>query len=135
LTKTGLGRLQLWHQGRYKPYQGVAFEDRTPGDLFEEFYLEIAGEIEQLAGRRMDLSGEELERLMNLEESLEPAASDRTALKGLSEEDSLEVYGTAHKSGDPLADYWEYRLSKGLDVDLDMRPQDIPPRDEWDKAD
>lgn len=131
LTKTDLGRLQLWHMGRYKSYEGVSFEDRTPGDVIEEFYLTVAAEMDQLVSRRDDLEAAELERLSDLEDILSPSVSDRTSLRGLSTEDSNEVYGMAHKTGDSLADYWEYRISKDLPVDLDLKH--TPPRDEWDE--
>ena len=129
LSKTTLGKLRLWHLDRYKPHEGVAFEDRTPGDLLEEFYLTIAAEIDTLSGKRADLEADELERLLRLEEVLEPEVEDRTALRGLSAEESEEVYSTAHKTGDPMADYWEYRISRGLSVDLEI--EEVPPRAEW----
>lgn len=131
LAETNEGRLRLWHHSRYKTYQGVEFEDRTLGDILEEFYTGVAVEVDQLSSHRANLSVEELERLGDLEEVLEEP--DRTSLRGLSTEESEAVYMTAHKTGDPLADYWEYRASRDLPVDLDLT--EVPPRSEWDKAD
>lgn len=133
LTATGMGRLQLWHQERYKPHAGVAFEDRTPGDILAEFYMTVASEVDRLAPRRADLESAELERLLNLEDVLKPVVEERVSLRGLSPEGSAAVVGAAHTTGDPLADYWEYRLARGHDVDFGLI--EAPPRAEWDRVD
>jgi hypothetical protein len=96
--------------------------------LLEEFYTGVAIEIEQLKGR--ELSGAELERFSELEEILQPKTEERYSLRGLSQEESRGVWHTAQKTGDPLVDYWEYRISKDLPVDLDIKT--VPPRYEWD---
>jgi len=115
--------------GRYKPYKNVPFEDRTLGDLLDEFYSSVAMEIDSLSSQRADLTPDQLERLADLEEMM--IVDERGSLRGLSDEESLAVWSTIHKTGDPLADYWEYRSAKGLSVDLDL--EDVPPRSEWDK--
>jgi len=130
LTKTGLGRLRLWHSEQYKPFEGVAFADRTPGSLLEEFYMGVAIEADKLSGRRLELSGDELERLQTLEEILKP--EDKKSLRSLSSEDSMSVWESPNRTGDPLADYWEYRVTRGLPVDLEL--SEVPPRQQWDKA-
>jgi hypothetical protein len=121
-----LGKLQLWHQDRYKPYEGVPFEDRTTGDLLLEFYTVVAAEVEQLSSRTTELDPKELERLSELEEML---SADRTSLRGLDAAAADEVCSTAHRTGDPLVDYWEYQVSRGITPDLDLK--EPPPRDEW----
>jgi len=75
----------------------------------------VAVEIDQLDARRADLEPSELERLAMLEQLLEPATDE----------------DEARKTGDPLADYWEHRISRDLPVDLDAKT--APPREEWDR--
>lgn len=106
--------MRLWHYGRHKPFTGVPFDRRTTGDLLEEFYLGVAAEIEQLDARRADLKQDETERLERLERILRPGDVD-------------EIEGG---TGDPLADYWEYRIAHDLPVDLDLNVP--PPRELWD---
>jgi hypothetical protein len=125
--------LQIWHFEKYKPQQSVAFADRTIGDLLEEYYLGVAIEVERLQQQSGDLSPDQLERLSDLEDLLRPKTLERTSLRGLSDAEKEEVLGTAHKTGDDLADYWEYRAAKGLPVDLGR--MEVPPRSEWDEED
>jgi hypothetical protein len=91
----------------------VPYDDRTHGDLLEEFYLVVAAEIDDLGSHRADLSAEDTARLARLETLLNP-------------KDGEVESGT----GDPLADYWEYRLAKDLPVNLDLN--EAPPRELWD---
>ena len=91
------------------------FEDRSYGGLWSEFYEQVAAKIYQLRNGEMDPVS--LERLGGLEKLLEPA--DKVALSALSEEESLEVWGTAHRTGDPLADKWEREIAAGHTPDLD----------------
>jgi hypothetical protein len=132
LTRSGLGKLQLWHLARHKPYQGVPFEDRTPGDLLDEFYTGVAAEADALTTRRSHLTGDELDRLNTLEEILESPEDKRVSLRGLTREQSEAVWATIHKTGDDLADYWEYRIARGLPADLDIK--EVPPPDQWDSV-
>ena len=132
LLNSGAGQLQLWHFERHLPYQGVPYEDRTHGDLLDEWYTAIALRVDQLRSRRAELGADGLDRLASLEEILQPRADERVSLRNLSPEEAESVYMTAHKTGDPLGDYWEYRISKGLEVDLDLKSP--PPRSQWDHA-
>lgn len=126
---TSEGKLRLWHLERYKPFEGIPFEDRTLGSLLEEFYMSIAAGIEQLSGRE-DLSTDEIDHLHRLEDILDRKLGDRKALSGLSAEESEEFWKTPRSTGDPLADYWEYRLANGLPPNYDL--DEPPPRSEWD---
>lgn len=105
--------MRLWHFRRHPPWQGVPYEARTHGDLLEEFYLSVASEIDQLTDRMSDLSSDEITRLHTLERVLDA-------------DDSVDDEST----GDPLADYWEYRAEHGLSMDLDLK--EAPPRELWD---
>lgn len=93
------------------------------GDLLEEFYLCVASEIDGMTGRRADLSTEDLERLSSLQDVL-AAPEDESEGDGWHKE---------FRTGDPLGDYWEYRIARDLPVDLDMRVTDVPPRSEWNR--
>jgi len=130
-TKTGLGQLKSWWWHRYKPFDGVKFEDRTPGDLLEEFYGAVAIELAQLQGVA-GLNTAQFERLEILEQILEP--EDRHALAGMSGSAAEEEWNTIHRTGDPLGDYWEYRIVKDLLTDDDWLLTEAPPRDEWDNT-
>jgi hypothetical protein len=101
----------------------IPFDERTPGDLLEEYYLCVASEINGLLARRADLSTEELERLSLLQDSLEPETDGLPA----------DEWHQEFRTGDPLGDYWEYRLARDLPVDLEMSETDVPPRSEWDR--
>lgn len=114
---------------RYKPYENILFEDRTLGDLLEEFYYSIANDVSTLKGIN-NPSDEQLRRLTDLEEILSLDPDERRSMIGLSGAQKDEILSTAHKTGDPLVDYWEYRLSKDLDIDMDLK--EVPPRDQWD---
>ena len=111
-------------------YEGVPFEQRTLGDLLEEFYLGVVSEVEALRSRIGDLDGEALDRLAELEDLLRPEVGERASLRGLSPEEAEETWRMRRSTGDPLVDYWEYRLSKDLPVNLDLH--EAPPRSEWD---
>jgi len=116
---------------RYKPYGQVPFEDRTLGGLLEEYYFAIALEVENLRGQSGELDADDLDRLGRLEEELRPKVGERSSLRGLSEHQSLEVWNTPHYTGDPLTDYWEYRISHDL---LDPEELDLkapPDRGMW----
>lgn len=117
--------------GRYRPYRNVLFEDRTVGGLLQEFYYVIAEELSILSGLD-NPTDDQLRRIADLEDILKPPMGDRISLVGLSGLEVEEVMTTAHKTGDPLVDYWEYRLSKDLPVDLDLKQP--PPRDQWDNC-
>lgn len=106
------GKLRLWHFSRHQPYQGVPWEQRTQGDLLEEFYLSVAADIDDLTARQTSLDASELNRLDRLESLLRPTEDGEA------------------DSGDLLADYWDYCIEQGLPVDLDLK--EAPPRDSWD---
>jgi hypothetical protein len=123
--------LRLWHEGRYKTYHQIPFEDRTIGGLLEEYYTTIIAEVEKLRGQTGELDTDDLDRLSRLEEQLRPKVGDRKSLRGLSEHQSLEVWNTPFYTGDPLTDYWEYRITRDL---LDPEELDLltpPPREMW----
>jgi hypothetical protein len=92
--------------------------------LLEEYYLCVASEINGLQARRADLSTDELERLSELQDILEPE-----------DDDALEAdeWHKEFRTGDPLGDYWEYRIARDLPIDLEMSETDVPPRSEWDR--
>lgn len=118
LPHEGVGHLRLWHFDRHKPYQGVAFDDRTLGDLLEEFYIVALIEAEELRRQRHNLKGALQERLYALEKILDVGDKNN------------DEWETAHSTGDPLVDYWEYRATRDLPVDLDL--EEAPPRERWD---
>ena len=107
--KTKIGSLRLWHLRRYKSYEGIAYKDRTLGDLLEEFYLMLAAEANTLKNQHESLSPEDVDRLRRIESLLEDVP----------------------EHGDRLEDYWKYRFENDLEVDLDLT--EVPPRSEWDK--
>jgi hypothetical protein len=110
------GTLQTWHHNRYKPWQGVRFEDRTIGDLLEEMFFDLAVMAEDMRARVDDLDPVQLEKLAGIEEAL---MEERNVLSGLSESDSVEVWETAHVTGDPLVDKWEREVASKQTPDLD----------------
>jgi hypothetical protein len=128
-----MAALMIWHRGKHPPHKGVSWDQRTLGDLLEEYFLDAALEAKDLRARlsRDDLDPEDAQRLAQLEDVL---SDDPVSLVGLSEEESEEVWATADSTGDILTDYWEYRISQDLSVDLDMSVEDVPPRDEWDEV-
>jgi hypothetical protein len=126
-----LGGIQLWHAERYKPYQQVQYADRTIGDLLEEYYIMIVVEAERLREKAEELDADELDRLSRLEEQLRPSVGDRASLRGLSEEESLELWTTPHYTGDPLTDYWEYRISQDLLSPEELDLGEPPRKDLW----
>jgi hypothetical protein len=99
--------------------------------VLEEYYLTVVTEVERLRDRvsKGEPETDDLDRLGRLEDELRPQAGDRVSLRGLSEHESLEVWETPHYTGDPLTDYWEYRISRDL---LDPEELDLksPPRRE-----
>lgn len=103
-----------------KPYEGIRFEDRTPGDIMAEFYMVVAAELDQLRSKVSELSASEIERLAELEDVLRPTAEGRMALRGLSKAEADQVIATAHRTGDPLVDYWERQVALGRSIDLDQ---------------
>ncbi len=89
--------------------------------------MSVAAEVSRLKDGMAKLSSEELERLGDLEEVLQ--GSERNALAGLTDAESDVVWETMQHTRDPMAIYWEYRVSKGLDPNLDIT--EVPPRDQW----
>jgi hypothetical protein len=115
--------MRLLHQEKNRPYQGVPFEQRTLGDLLEEFYLGVVMELSDLKARPpSDLSNDEEGRKARLIDILDGnvEATDRRALMDLTEEESDEVWETAHVTGDPLADYWERQIARGEEPDFEL---------------
>lgn len=89
-----------------------------------------AAEWDQLKSNLSDLEGPQLERLRILEDLLDD--TDRHVLHGMSAAEAEDVWQTVHKTGDPLGDYWEYRIVHGLITEQDWNLNEPPPRDEWD---
>jgi len=59
---------------------------------------------------------------------LEDVFSDEPVyLPDLSPEESEELWFTAHRTGDPLADYWERQIARGEVPDLDLA--EVPEED------
>lgn len=116
-----MGQMEIAHRAKNNPWANVPFDQRTKGDCLEEFFFEVAAELEGLEGRD-DLTADEHARRASLKDILEGniEARDRHAVHGLDEEESEEVWGTAHKTGDPLADYWEEQIARGEDPDFDL---------------
>lgn len=109
--------LMIWHREKHRPHKGVPWEARTLGDLLEEYFLDIALEARSLRDKCPDLEpGDEL-HLAELEDLLSDQPEN---LAGLSEADSDDVWDTAHKTGDPLADFWEWQISQDIEPDFDL---------------
>jgi hypothetical protein len=113
----------LWHREKHPPNKGIVWDDRTLGDLLEEYFFDIATEVRSLRSKQGELEFADLQRMGELEDLL---ADSPESLAGMSAEESDEVWETPHKTGDPLGDYWEWCISRGKDVDLDMKVEDIP---------
>lgn len=129
LPKTALGPLRLWHYDRYPhAHRGVPFEQRTLGGLLREYYLSVVARAELLRERVADLESEELDELSKLENILR---GDRRSLRNLTEAESLEVWAQPNYTGDPLTDYWEYRVTKDLLDPEEMNLQGPPERPLW----
>jgi hypothetical protein len=127
LPRTLEGQMRLLHQERNSPYQGVPFNQRTLGDLLEEFYIGTAQELLELKRREAgDLSADEERRLALLTDIMEGNidAPDRRAVFDLDEDEAEEVWFTAHKTGDALADYWEKQIAAGEEPDFDL--EEVP---------
>jgi hypothetical protein len=90
----------------------------------------VVAEVEQMGADTSGMSGDELERLTELENILRPDPSERKSIRGLSEEETETLWGSPKGTGDEVVDYWQYRQSKGLPIDMDSRK--VPPRSEWD---
>lgn len=114
--KEPLAGLRIWHRDKHPPYKGVPWEDRTIGDLLEEYFLDVALEARRLR-ERSDLESADYERLATLEDLLSESPEN---LADLSPEESDDVWETAHRTGDPLADYWERQIARGEVPDLDL---------------
>lgn len=115
--------MRLLHHEQNRPHHGVPFENRTLGDCLEEFYIGAFQEMEELRRRSPeDLSADEVNRKAVLMDIMEGnvEASKRHALFDLSESESEEVWHTPHKTGDPLADYWEEQIARGEEPDFDL---------------
>lgn len=108
----------------------MPFEDRTPGDLLEEFYFAIACEWDSLRDSVAHLSASQLDRLRSLEDILDPM--ERKALYGASASQAATEWERIRHTGDPLGDYWEYRIVKGLITQADWNLKAAPPESEWD---
>lgn len=110
----------------------MPFEDRTPGDLLEEFYFHAATEWDALRSTVAELSVAQLDRLRSLEDILEP--SERKVLYGASQAQAAQAWNQVRRTGDPLGDYWEYRAVHGLITAADFERKQAPPESEWDEA-
>jgi hypothetical protein len=112
-----MASLMTWHREKHRPHKGVPWDDRTIGDLLEEFFVDMALEARDLRYRAPDLDGPEARRLAELEDLI----SDEPAfLADLSPEETDELWEVAHRTGDPLADYWERQIARGEAPNLDL---------------
>lgn len=109
--------LLIWHRDKHQPHRGVPWEERTVGDLLEEYFVDLAIDAQGLRSRLQDLSSAEQERLLELDDLLSDAPQ---RLQDLSAEESDDLWETAHSTGDPLADYWERQIARGEVPDLDL---------------
>jgi hypothetical protein len=92
--------------------------------------LTLAIEVEALRQIGADITPQQLEKLAELEEALQP--DERFALRGLSETQSLDVWYRPHYTGDPLADFWEYRITHDLLHPAELELKRAPVRELWD---
>lgn len=115
--------LMIWHREKHPPHKGVPWDQRTLGDLLEEYFLDAALEAEELRDRLAsgDLEPMAARRLAQLEDLF---SAEPVYLQDLSSEESEGVWDTAHRTGDPLADYWEAQIARGEVPDLDLT--DVP---------
>jgi len=109
--------LMVWHREKHQPHKGVPWDDRTFGDLLEEYFLDIALEVRSLRKRVTELEPAEARHLVELEDMLE---DEPAYLAELSSEETDDLWETAHRTGDPLADYWERQIANGEVPDLDL---------------
>ena len=109
--------LLIWHREKHQPHSGVPWEDRTTGDLLEEFFLDLALEARALRSKGPDMEPAEIQRLAELEDILSDSPE---SLANLTEDESDDLWETAHRTGDPLADYWERQIANGEVPDLDL---------------
>jgi hypothetical protein len=93
----------------------------------------MAGDLDALraGGGADDLDPATRDRMAALENALRVDDSDEEKYRGLYPDAADGAWSTARQTGDVLADYWEYRASRGLDIDLDLKAP--PPRSEWSK--
>jgi len=126
---TGIGSLRLWHLSKYKTlYPNVLFEDRTYGDLLEEFYLGVTNEWNTLRSATDPLSRDQEDRLHDLDRVLGVAASSEEL-----QSRNDKAWTTVRATGDPLGDYWEYRAAHGLITTADFDLKTPPPAKDWAK--
>lgn len=109
--------LMIWHRDKHPPHSGVSWDDRTIGDLLEEFFLDMALEATSLRKRVPDLDSMEAQRLAELDDLL---SDEPQLLADMDAEESEDLWVTAHRTGDPLADYWERQIARGEVPDLDL---------------
>lgn len=117
--KIPMAGLLLWHRDKHPPHKGVPWEERTLGSLLEEYFLDISLEAQRLRDRLRDddLEAVEQSRLAELEDILSDEPSN---LSNLSSDESDGVWETAHRTGDPLCDYWERQIERGETPDFDL---------------
>lgn len=107
--------LMIWHRKKHRPNEGVPWDDRTLGDLLEEYLVDRAVEAQEIRDRFPDQqeSGD-TDRLAVLENLL---ADDPVPM---SDEDDDDVFANMRPTGDPLIDYWQRQLARGETPDLDL---------------
>lgn len=79
--------------------------------------MDLAIDAHGLRGRIQDLTAAEQQRLTELDDLL---SDEPQRLQDLSPEESDDVWHTAHRTGDPLADYWERQIARGETPDFDL---------------
>lgn len=101
--------------------------------MIEEFYLESLAELEALKSQPLTDQTEDIrDRIADLE-ALMAGREDRVSWAELSEEEAEDQWSVAQATRDPLGQYWEYRIAKGLPLDLEIT--EAPPREDWDNVD
>jgi len=118
-----MAALRSWVQERRAP-SAKSFEDRALGEVFAEFYFDVADRARDMRRRFETLTPEEQLRLNDLEDIFrEGDDAPRGNLADLTPEESEDEWFTAHQTGDPLVDKWEREIAAGLTPDLDEQQE------------
>ena len=111
----------MWWNKENRP--AARFEDLTLGWLLREFYREKANELVGLRNEmRSDGHSPDLEARIG---DLERIFSDAPDLASLDEDESLDNWAIARRTGDPLLDKWEAQIAAGETPDLDDEAIDV----------